>query len=189
MKQLYFFSVLILLALITVNCGGNKQISQTDEGDIPDWYLNAPTDPNYIFSARTATSTDMQLAVDKATTDGRAEVGRVVETKIEGLQKKFDEEVGTPDNATLLQQFTSAQKTVVSTSLSGSQVKKQEIYKDGETWRAYVLVEYPVGAANDAFLQQMKKQEELYTRYRSSETFKELENEVQKYEEWKEKQK
>jgi len=35
----------------------------------------------------------------------------------------------------------------------------------------------------------MKKQEELYTRYRSSETFKDLENEVKKYEEWKEKQK
>ena len=67
--------------------------------------------------------------------------------------------------------------------------RAKELFKDGEIWRAYVLVEYPIGAANNAFVQQIKKQEELYTRFRSSETFKELEDEVKKYEEWKEKQK
>jgi hypothetical protein len=188
-KNFIYLAAFVLISLTLLNCGGNKELSQTKEGDIPEWYLTPPSDPNYIFVPRTATSKDMQLAIDKAVTDARAEVGRVVETKIEGLQKKFDEEVGVAENSTLLQQFTSAQKTVVSTSLSGSQVKKQEVLKDGETWRAYVLVEYPIGAANTAFVEQMKKQEELYTRYRSSETFKDLENEVKKYEEWKEKQK
>jgi hypothetical protein len=131
----------------------------------------------------------MQLAIDKATTDARAEIGRTINLKLENLQKKFDEEVGVRENSTILQQFTQATKIVVSESLSGSQVKQKEISKDGEIWRAYVLVQYPIGAANDAFVQQIKKQEELYTRFRSSETFKELEDEVKKYEEWKEKQK
>lgn len=189
MKNFFYLLALVFLTVTLFSCGGNKQLSQTKEGDIPEWYLNPPSDPNYIFVPKTATSKDMQLAVDKATTDARAEVGRIVETKIEALQKKFDEEVGVAENSTLLQQFTSASKTVVSTSLSGSQVKKKEVLKDGETWRAYVLVEYPIGAANTAFLEQMKKQEELYTRYRSTETFKELENEVKKYEEWKANQK
>lgn len=189
MKSFLLFLITLGVSLSLINCGSNKELSQTDSGDFPEWFLKPPSDPNYIFVPRTATSRDMQLAIDKATTDARAEVGRVVETQIQGLQKKFDEEVGIGDNSTLLQQFTSAQKTVVSTSLSGSQVRKQEILKDGEIWRAYVLLEYPIGAANNAFLQQMKKQEELYTRYRSTEAFKELENDVQKYEEWKEKQK
>jgi hypothetical protein len=51
---------------------------------------------------------------------------------------------------------------------------------DGSLWRAYVLVEYPVGAASQAFLQQMKKNEQLYTRFRATQTYKELEDEVKK---------
>ena len=45
----------------------------------------------------------------------RAEVARQVEVKLQGIQKKFDEEVGAGENSTLLQQFTQATKTVVST--------------------------------------------------------------------------
>ena len=182
-------STLVLLSLfVLVNCSSNKDLSQTEAGDIPEWFFTLPEDPNYVFAAKTATSQDMQLAIDKATTDARAEIGRTIELKLEGLQKSFDEEVGVRENATLLSQYTQATKTVVSTSLSGSKVKDKEFFKDGEIWRSYVLVEYPIGEANDAFVKQIKKQEELYTRFRSSETFKELEDEVTKYEEWKEKQ-
>jgi len=189
MKRLIFSLVFILPFLLLLNCSSNKDLSQTDAGDVPDWYLTPPEDPNYVFASKTATSQDMQLAVDKATTDARAEIGRVIGLKLENLQKKFDEEVGVRENAAVLEQYTEATKIVVSESLSGSQVKQKKISKDGEIWRAYALVEYPIGAANDAFMQQIKKQEELYTRFRSSETFKELEEEVKKYEEWKEKQK
>ena len=182
-------STLVLLSLfVLVNCSSNKDLSQTEAGDIPEWFFTLPEDANYVFAAKTATSQDMQLAIDKATTDARAEIGRTIELKLEGLQKSFDEEVGVRENATLLSQYTQATKTVVSTSLSGSKVKDKEFFKDGEIWRSYVLVEYPIGEANDAFVKQIKKQEELYTRFRSSETFKELEDEVKKYEEWKEKQ-
>ncbi len=188
MKHVYFFSVLIILVLITVNCGGNKDLSQTGAGDVPEWFLTTPTDPNYIFVSRTATSQDMQLAIDKATTDARAEIARTIEIKMEGLQKRFDEEVGVRENATLLSQYTQATKTVVSESISGSEVKEKTISKDGDIWRAYVLVQYPIGAANDALVKQLRKQEEIYTRIRSTETFNELETEVQKYEEWKKQQ-
>ena len=188
MKKSLLSTLVLLSFFLLVNCSSNTDMSQTDVGDIPDWYMNPPEDDNYIFSSKTATSQDMQLAIDKATTDARAEIGRTIELKLEGLQKRFDEEVGVRENATLLSQYTQATKTVVSTSLSGSQVKQKEFFKDGDIWRSYVMVEYPVGEANDAFVQQIKKQEELYTRFRSSETFKELEDEVKKYEQWKEKQ-
>ena len=188
MKKSLLSTLILLSVFLLFNCSSNKDLSQTEAGDIPDWFLTLPEDPNYVFAAKTATSQDMQLAIDKATTDARAEIGRTVELKLEGLQKSFDEEVGVRENATLLSQYTQATKTVVSTSLSGSKVKDKEFFKDGEIWRSYVLVEYPIGEANNEFVKQIKKQEELYTRFRSSETFKELEDEVKKYEQWKEKQ-
>lgn len=178
-----------LIALVLIGCGGGpKSLQSASECDIPDWYSKVPQDPNYLFAARTATSQDMQLALDKATTDGRAELGRQTELRIQGLQKRFDEEVGVNADAQLMSQFTQANKTVVSTTLSGTRVKSHELCKDGNLWRAYVLVEYPIGAANEALLQQIKKNNEMYTRFRSSQTLKELDNEVKKYEEWKKQQ-
>jgi hypothetical protein len=108
-----------------------------------------------------------------------------VEIKVEGLQKRFQEETGTNTDAQLLDQFTQANKTVVSTSLSGTQIAKQKQMKDGNLWRAYVLVQYPVGAANEAFMKQIKNNEQFYTRLRATQTFKELDEEVKKLEDAK----
>jgi hypothetical protein len=175
-----------VLAVVLVSCGGGpKSLQAVSECDIPDWYTEVPTDNEYLYAARTATSQDMQLALDKAVTDGRAEIGRQTELRIQGLQKRFDEEVGLNTDAQLMSQYTQATKTVVSTSLSGTRTKLQELCKDGELWRAYVLVEYPIGAANEALMQQIKKNNEMYTRFRASQAFKDLDAEVQKYEEWK----
>jgi hypothetical protein len=177
----YFMSFLfVAMSLILLGCGGTKPLQETDTGDIPDWYNNVPKDPNFLYAAKTATSQDMQLALDKAATDARAEIARLVEIKIEGLQKRFQEETGTNTDAQLIEQFTQANKTVISNSLSGTQVAKQNQVKDGNLWRAYVLVGYPVGAANEAFLNQIKRNEPLYTRFRATQTFKELDDEVKK---------
>jgi hypothetical protein len=174
------------VALCLLGCGGGQQSMQaTSSGDVPDWFSNVPQDPNFLFAPATATSQDLQMAVDKAVLAGRTEIGRQVELKLSGMQKSFTEETGTADNAQLLQQYTSATKTVVSTSLSGSRVKYQKQLKDGNMWRAYALVEYPIGEANAALVQAIKKNNEMYTRFRASQSFDELEKEVQKYEEAK----
>ncbi len=84
--------------------------------------------------------------------------------------------------------FTQAEKTIVSTTLQGSKVRSQKIVKDGDLWRAYVLVEYPIGAANEALMQQIKNNNQMYTRFRASQAFKELQDEVDKYEKFKQQQ-
>jgi hypothetical protein len=184
-----FLMLVVLSAVVLIGCGGgSKSLQSTSECDIPDWYSTVPQDPNYLFAPRTATSQDMQLALDKALTDGRAEIARQTELKVQGLQKRFDEEVGVNADAQLMSQFTQANKTVVSTSLTGSRLKTQKLCKDGDLWRAYVLVEYPIGAANEALVQQIKKNNDMHTRLRSSQTFKELDEDVVKYEEWKKQQ-
>lgn len=182
------FCLTVLIAIVGLGFTGCGSSKTTSDCEVPDWYLTVPQDPNFLFSAKSATSQDMQLALDKATTDARTEIGRQTEVRIQGLQKKFDEEVGVNADAQLLQQFTQANKTVVSTSLSGSRIKTQKICQDASTWRSYVLVEYPIGAANQALMEQLKKNEQMYTRFRSSQTFKELDDEVQKYEDWKKQQ-
>jgi hypothetical protein len=186
MRTLSSIAFVAVIALFFVGCGGGSQSMQaTGTGDIPDWFTNVPKDPNFFYAANTQVSQDLQLAIDKAVQGGRTELGRMVETKISALQKRFTEETGTASNAQLLDMFTQASKTVVSTALSGSRVSKQKQVKDGSNWRAYVLVEYAVGAANEALMQQIKNNEQMYTRFRASQTYKELDDEVQKYDDWK----
>ena len=184
MKNLILSTILLIIILVSFfGCGSSTvNLSKTDSGEIPIWFLTPPNDPNNdtLFSAKTATSRDMQIAIDKATTDARTEISRQIEVNVQGLQKKFDEEVGLGEDSQLLSQFTQASKTVVSQSLIGSKVKDNKIIKDGNTWRSYVLVEYPLGAAKKLLLDKIKENEQLYTRFRASETFKELENEVQR---------
>ena len=187
MKKWLLFLLPVLGSAI-IGCGGSQSLQSAGTGDIPDWYTKVPQDSIYLLSPNSQASQDMQLAVDKAMAGGRADIGRQLEVKIEGLQKRFTEETGTGNDAQLLQMFTEAEKTVVSTTLNGSKAKNQKIVKDGDLWRAYVLVEYPIGAANEALLQQIKNNEQMYTRFRATETYKELQDEVDKYNKFKQEQ-
>ncbi|HLP16682.1 MAG TPA: hypothetical protein VK470_10515 [Bacteroidota bacterium] len=187
MRSMTQYIAAAFLMMLVMSCGGGSQqtMQTTTEGEVPDWYLNKPEDPNFLYEPATATSQDMQLAVDKAVQAGRTGIGRQVETKIQAIQKRFQEETGVGEDAQLLDQMTQASKTVVSTSLTGSKEINKKIVKDGKMWRAYVLVQYPLGAAQEAFKAQIKKNEQAYTRFRATQTFKELDDEVAKYEAWK----
>ena len=187
MRTYYSLITVFFVCVMIMGCGGGSQMAKTSaEPEIPVWYTELPQDSDYVFSANTAVSKDMQLAIEKAVAAARAEIRRQVEVKIENLQKRFDEEVGLGEDAQLLQQFTSATKIVVSTSISGSKIEKQIPKKEDTGFRAYVLVSYPSINSTKNLVEEIKKEELLYTRFRESQIFKELETEVEKMETRKE---
>ena len=189
MRIASYLLVLSVISILLIGCGGSQETQNVSPNcKVPTWYNTVPQDPNYLFAPNTATSRDLQLAVDKAIQAGRTEIGRQQEVKINGLQKRFQEETGFGADAQLLDMFTQVGKTVVSTVLSGSHAKYQEQCQEGEIWRAWVLVEYPTGAAAQAFRDQIKNNEQMFTRFRATETYKELEEEVKKYEDFKKEQ-
>jgi len=182
-------SLVFLTSLIYLSgCASNKNLTDTSTGNIPDWYTNIPHDPNYFFATNSQTSRDMQMAVDKATVGARANIARQVQTKLSSLQKRFRQEVGTSDSSQLLSQFTEVTKNVTDETMSGSHVSKQKVLKDKNAFRAYVLVEYPVGAANKALMKQLKQNNHLYTRFKASQAYKQLDKEVKQYDQWKKNQ-
>ena len=157
-----------LLAMLTLSsCSGWQK-------------LTVPSDPNYLYAIGLAESKDKQLAIDKAALIARTEIGRQMELELNSLQKRFVEEIGAKDDAELSIQYTSATKEVVSTQLMGSRIKESKYKEEGDKYHAEVLVEYPIGKANEALVNQIKKNKEMYTRFLASESFKELELEVEK---------
>ncbi len=155
--------------------------------NLPGWYLKPPRDDNYLFGTATAVSRDVQVAINKAQADARGAIAQELEVKYGALNKRFVEEVGR-EGAQLLDQYTQVYKAVVSTTLYGSRPRQQELRTEQALYRATVLMELPVGEMSKKLLEQLRAQEQLYTRFRAGEAFKELDAEVQRYEAWKRQQ-
>ena len=94
--HMYTFStVAVLLAslLIWGGCGGSKNVLQAQVGEaiskVPDWYLNPPNDPNFIYGTGTNDSRDLQMARNAAEHAARVQITRNTEAKVSALFKSF----------------------------------------------------------------------------------------------------
>ena len=179
--------ILVIFSTFLIACGGKTKLN--NPLSLPAWFQNPPEDPNYMFSTATMTSKDLQLALNKAKQQARVDLAQQMETKIKSMTKQFTEEVGLGEDAEFLSQTSVVSKSVTSKVLNGSRARQVETIKeDGVIYRAYVLMELPIGPANSALLDAVKKQQNLYTRFRSSQGFQELEEEVEKYDQFKKEQ-
>jgi cell wall-associated NlpC family hydrolase len=157
---------------------------QVSSQDVPDWFLdNRPMDPDHVFAAATATAPKLQLASSKAAAQARGDIAATIETKLEGLSKQFQEEIGSGPNAESVSQFTQTYKSVVSQTLNGAEVVKREIQREGDEFRAYVLMRMPIGQAQEELLARVQEGRNAFTRFRNSQAFEELEREVEDYQE------
>jgi hypothetical protein len=153
--------------------------------NLPKWYLKPPKDDKFAFGAATAVSQDLQVSIDKAQAEARNVVAQQLEVKYGALTKRFVEETGRNIDAQLLDEYTQVYKATVSQVLYGSRPREQTVRAEGSVYRAFVLVELPLGEASKRLMDQVRANEQMYTRFRASEAYKELEAEVQRYEAWK----
>jgi len=183
MKQTCTVLTLLLVSIaFLASCASTPRVPKTTEVTVPDFYANPPTDPNYLFSPATARSQDLQHAVNTAKEEARVDIARQMRVKINALFKRFREETGVGEDAEFLSMETDVSKSVVSESLVGCKSRTQKILREGTLYRVYVLMELPIGLANQEMLAKIKENERMYTRYRASQAYQELEDEVEKYE-------
>ena len=180
--------VLLAIAVLSLGCGG-KTASTGNSLGLPEWFQAVPEDPGYIFAVATSTSRDLGMSVNKAKQQARVDIAQQMETKVKSMIKQFNEEVGLGEEAEFLSQTTEVSKSVTSKVLNGSKARKVETVKEGEIiYRSYVLMEMPIGPANAALMEAIKKQQNMYTRFRASQGFQELEGEIDKYDQFKKEQ-
>ncbi|MFN8583611.1 MAG: LPP20 family lipoprotein [Gemmatimonadaceae bacterium] len=184
--------LLIALSAVAVGCSHPKTTTDTAPApsrevlrNLPGWFAKPPTDDKYLYGPATAVSRDLQIAINKAETEGRNNIAQQLEVKYSSLNKRFAEEVGRDAGSQLLDQYTQVYKSVVSQVLYGSRAKQQSMRVEGGVYRAFVLMELPVGEMAKKLMDQIRTQEQLYTRFRASESFKELDAEIERYEAWK----
>lgn len=181
MKKIVGIILLMVFVVSMFGCGGGKKMVKED--NVPDWFLNAPSDPDYLYAANSATSSRMQIAIDKAKSGARLAIAQQLEVKVKGLTKKFEEEIGSGDNTELNEFFSQTMKSITSQSLNGSRISKKEIDSESSgQYRAYVLMELPLNDLKANIVKSVKKNKNLYERFRASKAFDEMNKEVKDFE-------
>ena len=145
---------------------------------IPNWYNKLPDKTDFLYAAGTERGDEIQNAVDEATAIAVANLGRMVETEISGMQARAQEEIR---DRTSVDSFTNVQEEIYSVSLKDWRVAKQEIVKDKGLHRAYVLVEWNQAAAQERLLKQIEQDKQLYEAMRASDLMKEMQQKVEDY--------
>ena len=156
-----------------------EEIKQTSNV-IPDWYKNLPEDDNMIYSSGTAIAPDLQLATDIAVMNAKTVLADRINGKLDSMTKQFVAKMGTDDaDTSVLEEIEKVSKNVVaSVDVAGYKVKEMEVYPSGPQFRTFVLLEYSDKEASKIIMNRMKKDRLVYSKLRSTNAFKELENSV-----------
>ena len=155
----------------------SKQIEQ-----IPEWYLNIPSADDTIYSSGSARAPDLQLAVDIAIMNAKTTLADRINGKLDSMTKSFVAKIGSTDLETSdLNEIEKTSKNVIaSVDVAGYVVDKSDITQEGAQYRAYVLLAYNSEEATKIMMNRMKRDRMIYSRIRSTEAWKELEEEVNK---------
>lgn len=171
--------LLIAIALVSlVACGGGEKAAAPKgprEVFQPDWYgIQDPTVP-YVYTYGTATKVSQNSSYDAAYANAMLEAAQYVEQHVKGMVKNFEEEVGGA-NPTVNSLVSKAVKAVSSAKFSGTMVTQRKSYQlENSRYQSFVRVAIPKEEINKNLIKEVKKEEEMYNRFRSAQAFKELE--------------
>ena len=155
----------------------SKQIEQ-----IPEWYLNIPSADDTIYSSGSAKAPDLQLAVDVAVMNAKTTLADRINGKLDSMTKSFVAKIGSSDlDTSVLNEIEKVSKNVIaSVDVAGYIIDKSDVTQEGTQYRAFVLIAYNNEEATKIMMNRMKRDKMIYSRIRSTEAWKELEDEVNK---------
>ena len=184
-------ALMITGVLVLTSCGSKRGPDLTPEPtrnimkNIPDWYLNMPSEDGFRYETATATSQDAQMSVNKATLDAASRLAATIKSEMEGYTKRVQEENGFSDNSDLLDRYSQTQGQVIATSLQDYQVVKKELHEiksnNQDIFRSYILIKWDEGAANKRLLDKIKADKEIYDAMRAADLLNEMEEKVNAY--------
>ena len=148
---------------------------------IPTWYKTLPKEDNIIYTVGSATSPNLQLAVDMATLNAKYTLADRINGKLDAMMKTFTSKIGSDDiDSSVLSEVEKVSKNVIaSVDVAGYNPKEIEVYPSGTQYRAFVLLEYSDNEARKIIINRLRKDQMGYAKLKSTNAWKELENEVE----------
>ena len=111
----------------------------------PKWFTKMPNDtPDMIFAAATASSPDMQMALDKARLQAERKLIEMHGSKISSLTKSNRTDTGD----TMIESTSITMQKNANGELIGAQRVDSQVEFDGKAYRAFVLLRLPLSDNN-----------------------------------------
>ncbi|HMA49000.1 MAG TPA: hypothetical protein VKP60_04550 [Magnetospirillaceae bacterium] len=113
---------------------------KTAADQAPDWYMNPPKGEGFVYATGTATSTDLQFAVDKAVLNAKYQLADQMAGKVSGKQKDFITETADGRHSGTAERATS--NVVADIALPAYQVVQRKVVPVDTQFRSYVLLQF-----------------------------------------------
>ncbi len=160
-----------------------KQVAAAEQivSNLPDWCSNVPSSDFAHYACGIGESSNLNMSRSRATLDGKRQLADMIDSEISSRMEDFLKSVGTGGNEQIQQASEIITKNVtVEAKLTGYKQKQSETQNVGTKYIHYILLEYPVGPANQALVNQIKQNEVLSTQKAADEALAELEAEINK---------
>ena len=154
---------------------------------IPDWYLNPPQGSDVLMYIRgSAVSDQLQLALDLATNSALKNLGKKVITRLASKSQECIRQAGIGEDQASKTEINLISSTVVDEiTVSGYEtVETKLVSLDNGSYRAFILLKYPVAKAYKSYIEKIDESPELKGRLaeiKGTDTYKELEKAVAQY--------
>ena len=168
-----------------------KVLKEAEEKEIaeaiPEWYLMPPQGSDVIMYVRgSAVSDQLQLALDFATNAALKNLGKKVETRVASKAKQTIRQAGIGEDQVSKTEINLISSTVMEeVTLSGYKtVETKLVSLDSGSYRAFILLEYPVAKAYKSYIEKMEKSPKLKGRLtviKNTDIYKELQKAVAQY--------
>ncbi len=179
----------LLAGFLVVGCSSSKEV-QDNSSNLPSWYTSPPSSDNeYMYAIGEGTSSRRSMARQEAMQDGRAALATKLESEVSAMQKNFEEETTSGTNSNYSQVFTDVSKTVAQQTLRGVDVDRSHftMTQNDTKHNVILLMRLPVGEAanslNQALENTLSKDEELYTKFKSSKAMDEMKKSIEEMKE------
>ena len=154
---------------------------------IPDWYLNPPQGSDVLMYIRgSAVSDQLQLALDLATNSALKNLGKKVITRLASKSQECIRQAGIGEDQASKTEINLISSTVVDEiTVSGYEtVETKLVSLDNGSYRAFILLKYPVAKAYKSYIEKIDESPELKGRLieiKNTDVYKELEKAVAQY--------
>jgi ABC-type Fe3+-hydroxamate transport system substrate-binding protein len=156
-----------------------KTVEQTIS-KAPSWYTQPPVDINSIFQSATESSPDMQRSMDKAVMTAKSQLASKLGDRVSQKIRDFATETGTINDEQVVRTIdTTRQSVATDINVAGYVLDKSEVVQEGNRYRSYVLLRYPLGENNKVIVAQVRKNAVLDAKVKASKAFEDLEKEIE----------
>ena len=116
-----------------------------------------------------------------ATLNAKYTLADRINGKLDAMMKTFTSKIGSDDiDSSVLEEVEKVSKNVIaSVDVAGYNPKEIEVYPSGTQYRAFVLLEYSDNEARKIIINRLRKDQMGYAKLKSTNAWKELENEVE----------